>query len=384
MAIDRLPGVYYTERVDAEIDGNGAKIPVFIGVTDNTETEKHKVDGTQMLSYLNYDSALKPLEEGGIGMYDGENRLQPNPLLNRLEEFFEENHRKRAGELQVPKVYVIDCGDGKKFETWTNAISTAKSELNINLEVYILPNRVEEGGVKKLSHVLEAISKSLALHEYELILRTSIYDLGKSVGDADLINAVKDHRFTRVALAEPLQFGKTVARICCTPYYLEPGFLSYRSVNRGEFTSRTPKEELDLQNAGVIFNHDEKTGASIYPKINLAVFSTFGASPRPADSLFHTRCNADHLLNSIFNACYAQIKANETATNIVYLQSKVDKIIYDEVEKGYMKEYDGVKGTHVVLKEAENYPYEINLTGQIQPINSTIAIEVFTNIKGAL
>ena len=139
---------------------------------------------------------------------------------------------------------------------------------------------------------------------------------------------------------EPLLAGKTFARICCTPANTEPGFLEYRSVEPETFKDRTKAEMKALQNAGIIFNRDEHINSDVHPKINLCVSTAYAANSVPADALFHARFNADDLLRDVFAACYTQVKANESATNIAYLQTRVNKIVNDRVSAEEMKKFD--------------------------------------------
>ncbi len=99
-----------------------------------------------------------------------------------------------------------------------------------------------------------------------------------------------------MAIAEPLLFGKTVARICLTPFNIEPGLYTYRSVEPETFKNRTKDEKLALQNAGIIINHDVVLSHGTYSRILLGVMSCFAENPRPADSLLHARFNAGLIL----------------------------------------------------------------------------------------
>ena len=377
MAINRIPGVYYNETVSFDIIGEGAKIPVFIGKTGNTGTTGHKVDGTQLLTYTSYEEACKPIANGGIGTDP-----DTNPLLAVLKDFFEENKRKNAGDIQVPKIYVIDVGAATLYNPWQTAITTAKSVRDATIEVYVGAESITSEPT--FEDFVEAASTSLVEHATNLMLRCGFFDYLSADEDDELIEVVEDMNFPRIGLIEPLLFGKTIARICCTPFYLEPGYTTYRTVSPDTFTKRTPTAELALQNAGVIFNHDELTTKEVYPKINLAVGTQFGTSPRPADSLFHARFISDELLKQIFDACYEQIKANETATNISYLQSQVDRIIDAAVQDGYVRPWNGVDGTRIVVTESNADPFDLELNGQIQPVNCTIAINVKSKIIGAI
>ena len=122
---------------------------------------------------------------------------------------------------------------------------------------------------------------------------------------------------------------------------------------------------------------------NIYPKMNLCVATSFAATTRPADALFHARFNADSLLRDVFEACYSQIKANESASNLAYLQTRINKLVNDKVSAEEMVEYDErtEAGTKLIATESDSDPYSIIIKGQIQPIKCTIAIEVEATVK---
>lgn len=379
MTINKIPGVYYTETTSYENIGAGSKIPVFIGKTGNTGSGSYKVDGTVILSFNNYNDAAQPITAGGIGT-----NPSTNPILAALKDFFAENERKTSGDISVPHVYVIDCGAATSLAVWTTAFATAKKKRDADIEVYIGAENVYQNDDIDITDVLSAASESLRAHATNLMLRCGFYTDSTADTDTKLIALSQDIKLPRIGLIEPTLFGKTIARICCTPFYLEPGFTAYRTVSPGTFKERTPTQELSLQNNAVIFNHDEHTSRVIYPKINLAVMSTFSLTERPADALFHARYNADTLLKEVFDVCYSQVKNNETNTNIAYLQSQVDKVVDTAVNNGYMKAYDGATGTKLFVAESDSDPYDIVVTGTIMPVNATIAINVNTKITGAI
>ena len=80
---------------------------------------------------------------------------------------------------------------------------------------------------------------------------------------------------------------------------------------------------------------------------------------------------------------YPQVKANESATNIITSQTRVDAVIDEEVEAERMIPFDDSTGdgTKLTLIESTSQPYDMELTGQIQPINCTGPIVVKAKIK---
>jgi len=379
MAITKRPGVYYTETTEYELQGNGGKIPVFIGKTGNSATTGYAVDGTQILRFANYGEACRTIANGGIGTDP-----DTNPLLAVLKEFFEEAEPKAAEDIGIPYVYVIDVGAGTSKTAWLTALTTAKTKREAIVEVYYGAENISDNGYT-LTDFLAAAAASIATESANLNLRTG-FATKVDATDAQLIAlnpSTGGILKSRIGLIEPDKFGKHVAMLCCTPYYIEPGFLTYRTVEPGEFKERTDAEILALQNAGIIFGADEVVSDLVVCRINLGVSTAFAANPRPADALFHARFNADHLLREVFKAVFTQVKANETASYIVKAQTKVDAIVDDEVEAERMIPYNSENGngTKLTLIETNSDPYDMELIGQIQPINCTIAINVKIQIK---
>lgn len=376
MPITKRPGLYFDENVEYELTGTGAKIPVVIGKTGNSGTSDYKVDGTQVLKFVSFDEANRTIANGGIGT-----DTESNPVLAFLEEFFQESAITTSDQLGVPYVYVIDVGDGKTKKSWLDALTTAKTLNEVQVEAYVGADAITD---YTLAAFLAGAVTSIETETTNLNLRTGFAT--KTDGtDAELITLASTTGVpsSRLFVCEPLLYGKTVARFCTTPYYVEPGFLQYRSVKPGVFKARTNAEVLSLQNGGVIINTDERVDTDVYCRINLSTSTAFSQSPRPADALGHARFNADNLLRQIFKAVYPQIKDNETATNLVKAQTKVDAIIDAEVESERMIAYNSVtgEGTKLTLVESDSQPYDMELTGQILPVNCTVAINVKAKIK---
>jgi len=435
--IDRLPGVYYTEKVTYELSGVGSKIPIFIGKTGNTTTNNYKVDGTVVLKFTNRNDVFRPVQgtdvtEGGVTKkwQDATGILAPNTSLDDntangnllahvIKEFYDEARLLQASDIGVPYIYVIDVGAGTDLTAWTNAIATAKAYFDAPVEVYVgLDSYTTTTGTGNdavtethIPTLVKSIADSINTATVELNLRYAFFTTGyipksdntnqtvtdKNLGDLSdaIINgygSVEDkQKLSRVGLIEPLLFGKTVARICCTPYNIEPGYYAYRSVSNGTFIKRAvdgttngvSDGALYLQNKGVIFNRDEHINSSIYPKINLCTSLSFNQTDRPADSLFHARFNADDLLRDVFEACYSQVKANESETNLAYLQTRVNKIVNDRVSSEDMIKWNErtEEGTKLTVAQSDADPYSIIVSGQIQPQKCTIAIDVQATVK---
>jgi len=394
MPITKLPGVYYDEKVTYELTGEGSKIPVIIGATGNSGTETYKVDGTVIRKFTSWDDVNKATtaEIPGIGVWTEETT---NQLSNFLHEFFEEARLQVNSDIGVPYIYLIDVGDGKAKQSWLNALDLAKSKLDATVEIYVGADAIQSYDLKAFldgAYLGATGSRGIKPETQDLDLRCAFTTKGyanpSAVTDAQLIALTGEStgvQYSRIGICEPLLFGKTMARICCTPSNTEPGFYEYRSVQPGTFKDRTKVEMLALQNAGIIFNRDEHINGNVYPKINLCTSTSFAkpVGSRPADALFHARFNADSLLREVFEACYSQIKANESATNLAYLQTRINKIVNDRVAAEEFIKYDEKTeaGTKLIVQQSDADPYSLIITGQMQPQKCTVAIEVEATVK---
>jgi len=383
MPINKLPGVYYDENVTYELTGDGSKIPVIIGATGNAPENgsTYKIDGTVIRKYTSWEEVNKEItaENPGIGVWS---EGTTNKLSQFLYEFFEEAKLKVNSDIGVPYIYVIDVGAGTTKQAWLNALDLAKTKLDAGIEVYVGADSISSYTLKDF---IDGAYTAIHNGTKDLDLRCAFTTKYGATDDQliALTNESTGNQYSRIGICEPHLFGKTIARICCTPANTEPGFYEYRSVNPGEFKERSKEKMLQLQNAGIIFNRDEHINSNIYPKMNLCVATSFAKTQRPADALFHARFNADSLLREVFEACYSQIKSNESATNLAYLQTRINKIVNDKVSAEEMIKWDDKteQGTKLIANESDADPYSIIITGQMQPVKCTVAIEVEATVK---
>ena len=384
MAITKIPGVYLNEEVDYELSGTGSKIPIWIGLTGNTGTASYKVDGTSIMKFTQYDDLNKATTDGGIGAVTGD--TSTNTLNLTLKQFFKESALKQVDDIGVPYIYVIDVGDGTDKDAWLNAIETALSKNDADLLAFVGTENITNYSVVDLMKATRAALET----------RTTTFEIfnafftKKDATDEQLIaltDATNGIQKSRIGVVEwdDYRYGKSIARICLTPYSNEVGFLPYRSVEPGTFPDRTSAEKLALQNAGIIFNHDEIVNDAINPRMNLCLATSFAATNKPADSMFHARFIADEVLKEIYEVAYPFIKANDTATNLVKLQVKVDTVVDSFIREGECVAWnkDTGLGTRLIVQESDKNPYDIEIVGSIQPVNAIIAINVREKINTA-
>lgn len=370
--ISDTPNVTYTELDSNPVwIGEGSQIPVFIGLTGTA------ISGDPVIQkFKTYSAAAKSTELGGIGTDP-----ETNPLLAAVKDFFEESAKRTSEDLGVPYIYVINLGTSTltTADPWLKAMDIAKSKRDVQVEVYVGFKSTDEKS--DVISLLESVNTSILNDSEDGSPRTAYFTVAGAEDD-DLIAYTDDTdpeegeavfiQKSRIGIIEPDYFGKTVARICTTPYYEEPGYEEFRTIPNGLFDKRTPAQELALQNAGVIFIHDERTGKDIMTRINLAVSTAFASAPdlRPNDCLFHARRNTDHLVREIYGICFNQLKRNETEVNIKHIQTDIDDIIDKELEAGNMME-----GTECIVKESESNPYDLEIEGNAVPVNSTLQIK---------
>lgn len=365
ITITETPKVrYYEGDSNPGLNGGGAQIPIFIGITGNTSP----TPGIQ--KFKSYTAAKRTIPNGGIGTDP-----TTNPLLAVLEDFFIEGRKNESEDIGIPYVYVIDLGTAtvENPAPWLAAMELAKTKREIAAEIYVGFKQADDKA-KMLGILKSALASIKADNEYGNP-RIAYYTVANAT-DAQLMVHTDDEQEvyvqdSRLALCEPKYFGRILAKIMTTPFYEEPGYTDFRSIAPGEFNNRTPAHENELQSAGIIFIKDELAGSEIHPRINLAVSTAFAASQdvRVNDCLLHARRNVDQLIREVYVALYHQIKRNETETNIIYCQTDVDVIVNKFLDNGWMMD-----GTNIEVIEANNNPYRLLAEGVSVPTNSTLFI----------
>ncbi len=365
MPITETPKVrYFESESNPTLNGTGAQIPIFIGVSGNATPKK----GIQ--KFKNFQQVYKTVENDGLGT-----NLEENPLLNAINDFFLEIRKTNSDDVTVPYIYAIDLGAATSAELtpWTDAMDEAKKQREIEVEVYVGFKNTDET-TNIISIMNSAVDSIMEDSEYGNP-RIAYFTVADAT-DEELKKYTDDSQDvfiqnTRVGLIEPKYFGKSIAKICITPYYEEPGYTDFRTVTPGEFSNRTPAEENELQDAGIIFIRDELASSTIHPRINLAVSTAFATTPdnRPNDSLLHARRNVDQLVREVYDTLYVQLKRNETETNLSFLQSDVDVIVDEKLSAGYMMD-----GTVIDVVESETNPWDLLVEGVAKPVNSTLLI----------
>ena len=395
MPIEKISGVYLDEAVDYELSGTGSKIPIFIGLTGNTATTGYKVDGTQILKFTSYEDVNKATSAGGIGVVDASTAAPTNLLNGVLRQFYEEARLTKPDDIGVPYIYVIDVGAGTARDSWLNALETALIKNDADILVFIGTETISYTPEGESDPVTYSVVDLMNAVKAKLNAKTSVFELfnafftRKDGNDNALITLTTENHTqeSRIGVIEwdNYRVGKSIARICLTPYNTEVGYLPYRSVAPGTFKERTSAQKIALQTAGIIFNHDEIVNDTIYPRMNRCIATSYAATNRPADARFHARFIADEVLKQIYEVAYPFVKANDTATNLVKLQVKVDTVIdsFIRAEEVVPWNKDTEKGTRLTVQESSEDPFDIEITGYIQPVNAIDQILVRERINTA-
>ena len=167
MPITKRSGLYFNETTEFELQGNGGKIPVWIGKTGNSAATGYKVDGTQVLTFKNWGEVNRSIANGGIGT-----DTSTNPLLAALKDFFEEAEVRSSEQIGIPYIYVIDVGAGTSKDVWLSALTTAKTMRKATIEFYVGAESITDNNYT-ISDFIAAANASISTETANLNLRTA-------------------------------------------------------------------------------------------------------------------------------------------------------------------------------------------------------------------
>lgn len=374
MTIEKTPNISYIETdQNPKMNGSGAVIPLIIGQTGNTVTPEN----ITIKKYKNIAKIEATVANGGIG--NGDN----NMTYQFCKKFIGETKKIQSDDVGLPYLYVIDMGDiaFTNGEAWTKAFNLAMSKRDIGkiaLVGFKKANSQEDITAAEIAQIVGIVSscERIIIEDSKKGSPKRCMFTVEGATDADMMKITDDSsashiQKSRVFPCTPDFYPEMVARFCLTPHDEEPGFYDFRSVTPDDVIERTPDMEEDLQKAGINFIRKEQEGAKEHAKICLGVSSAMAATTRPNDVLPHFRRNVDHLINRIYTACYPQLKRNETKASIEMLQTDINNIVAEEIEKGSMQE-----GTEITAVESNSNPYQLLVKGYAKPVNSTLYIGI--------
>lgn len=348
------------------VDGEGSEIPVFIGKSPNTG------DATKIITYKNYASVKKTVVNGGLGLETAEMETT-NPLLYAVKDFFAESARQKDSDIGVPRVYVIDLGASPTAEMVITSLEQVKKVREISVVGFVGIELERANQVALMQSVWTDLTNDTKNGRFKIA-----YFEGKKGATEEELATFSDNtqetsiQENRVAVIEYNKFGKDIARICVTPYYVEPGYAPFNTIDLGVFKTRNPEERKQLFDAGVIFGEDDYTLEEPVARICAGTTTAFGkdVDERPNDCLLHARRNADHQIRELLKIIAPQLKRNETQTNVRYIQADCESYLEKEKGKGRLMDYD------VSVAESDDNPYSLIVEGSVTPVNSTYAIDV--------
>lgn len=349
------------------LNGEGSEIPVFIGKSPNTG------DPEKIITFKTYAQARKTVESGGLGLETDDYETK-NPLLFALKEFFIESARQADGDIGVPRVHVIDLGSTPTAENVLKALEQIKKVREISVVSIV---GVELDSTANQVALMQSIWTNLTNDTNYGRFKIAYLRGAKDATETNLAVYSDNTQTTfiqenRIAVVEYSNFGKVIARICLTPYYVEPGYAPFNTVDLGSFKLRTPEERKQMFDAGVIFGEDDYTLETPVARICAGTTTAFGkdVDERPNDCLLHARRNADYQIRELLKIIAPQLKRNETQTNIRYIQNDCESYLESEKNKGRLMNYD------VRVSESNDNPYSLLVEGKVTPVNSTFAIDI--------
>lgn len=360
-AYEIAPHMNYSEEGDNYFaQGTGAKPTIVIGKSPIVK------DLENILTFKSYNKAKALPENGGIGPEPIDDDPD-NPLLAWIKDYFQEGAKQTSSDIGVKEIHVINVGPNPSVQDWLAAAELSNKKKNIRLETYVENHDIS---------FMHSIDSHLQEQSKLGITRVALFSVeNEDMSDEDMMKYTDDSQATsiqksRIGISQKDLFGKIVARIAVTPYYEEPGYAEFRTVEPGTFKERSRDERNELVKAGIIFGEDNPFTEKEKVQICLATSTSFAIdeSNRPADSLLHHRFNVDEQVNQLLLICAEQLKRNETSDYLAYLEQDCVSYLEKEIARKRIKSYD------IAVEESDNDPYALIIHGKIQPVNSTHAI----------
>lgn len=375
MTIEETPYTKITELEDNSVNGEGAYIPVIIGQTGNTVS----ADNLKIQTFERYEQACATPQNKGIGTDPTTNKS-----LAFLKPFLDECKPEKFDEIGLPKFYFIDMGNlpFTNGNAWADAFELAKTKIDAKVEIIV--------GFKKANAAENITSEEIAtivgiLSSADTSIKNAaergnirqLYFTVEGATDADMRELTKTTnnvkiQSSRILPMEPGKFPEICARYCVTPYYVEPGFIKFRTVSLEDVTERTEADEKILQNAGINFIRREMVSEGEIARICAGVSSAKPIVNNPHhDELPHIRRNVDHLMERIHRKASDILKDNETSFAVDMLQTDVDDIVDDEIKLRRMQE-----GTEFTVSEAGTTPFKVKIKGKAKAVNAIYYVDI--------
>ena len=414
MPISRAPYLEYNEESSIgnyNIENFNIDIPVILAPT-NVMMPIYDEDGNIVsdINGVRYEEKVAENNINNLLMFNSydkaKKRIVDEDVLKFIKQFLDENNTH--SNSAVPHIYVmpIPCTekktktetvDGREVETVTFDKITVSPTSYEN--AYKVISKVKEitcvicFGVNGTDDALKGFGGSfanlLATDVKKGNLKIAYCNAPRRQENETILNYAtrianinKQINSSRFALVEPDNYGTLMARICTTPYFIEPGYLPIGSLSTGVFEALNDEERDALCMCGLIFGEDDELLPTVIPRICLATSSAFGRTysgtddgygDRYVDSLIHVRRNVDHHVRNILRTLAYQLKRNETSVNLDYCKMEIMTYLEQELRNG------NIQGYSFSLDEASYNPYCLEVNGEIIPVNATLAIK-FNNV----
>lgn len=363
MTYTTLPGLKFTETVaTASVVDVNAQVPLFIVQTSSTISD---LDG-QITYYTGADAFNTIVDSKGL-------TYSQAVIEQTLAEY---------GNTAF-YVYSIKTDTSQGF---TDAVKATAHLLDVNRLVYI--EEAKSGGSNSITSKIAAIKNGLVDNASNGVFRTATIIPYGTVTDAvtnansgtDEANAISSlttilsaNGNGRIEVAFPDEnAGIVVGKCMASGYDDEPGRTPIESAINESSYNFDATQMLTLMNLGVLFLKPERSYGEYRYRICLGVNNGF--KNNTADGLIVCRTVVDELLRRISYDASPFVKAKETQSNEVLLQSIVDGIVDEFVTADNIYR----DGTSLTVSGDGNV-FIVN--GTIKPVRSAIAIEVNTTIQ---
>lgn len=325
---NELPYIQDTETVEnMNQHGSGADVILAIGKTNITKAP------TLACEFGSYEEAV---ESNVIGT-EGDS----NELLAALKDIFTEGaiYNKLTDNFGIDKVYAINLGDSPTNDDWISANNTGRLLKDVKLEDYVGNSDIAMMG---------SVASSLQTLAGMGIRRHAVFTTAPDAVRDDILKMTDPKQTSyisnsRVAIKYlPATQHKFVAKVACTNYYDDPARGAYRS---GIPYYNLGMDDLNLYtSAGIIVDwpHDsplEPSSTTMEPAKCVSTAYRLNAGKRPADSNIHARRIADYIFRMQDLKFNAQLKINDTETNVQALQAVAKSVFEDELKAQHIKEY---------------------------------------------
>jgi hypothetical protein len=365
MAYEKLPGVYFTETIGS-VTTTSTTTPLFI---IQTSTEIESID-EQYVKFTNLTAFKTVATDKGLTETINfiEETLNEAGMINN--EFYVYSVKTDTAanftKILVDSSHMNEIRDVFYFEETKSANANT-----INAKLGALKtgcNTCYTNGVTRIAYVVPYGTITDAVEN-------------KASGTTDeaaciaaLTTTINGINSGRIACILPDYPGAVAGRILAAQYNEEIGYPVINTAISTPAYNFTTSDMISLQNKGILFIRGEMIKGSYVYRVNLGVSTAF--SGNGADGLLLSRRVCDEVLNQVKYACDDFVKTpNDIEGGLVTLQVDIDNVLGRFIDNGEIVEAD----SELLVTEGSDV-YTFNVSGQIKPIKSTIAINVNTNI----